>query len=334
MPDPLVSVVIPLYNAEEWIEATVRSVQQQTVERELLELIVVDNGSTDRGVELVRDLLSGSAPQYEVICLDSNCGPSFARNVGWRRSRAPWIQFLDSDDLLVADKIHQQLRVARTAPPEVAVVYSEWQFYSLDGEWAPQPPLIAPRILTDVVRELLTTGNFVATGSGLFRKTWLAKVGGYDQKCWLIEDVHLNLRLAMAGGSFLCAPVGRALFYYRRRGSSLSTRRVEFLKGCVRNLRLAQAYWFEKSWMTEDRRRFLLNSYEHLLHNLAELDTPDFGELLANVRSLSPGWVPRNRKMRFLTRLFGYRAAEHVAIWYRKVKARLGGIWRVPRSAL
>ena len=127
MTEPLVSVVIPLHNSEEWIAETIRSVQAQTIDPSLLELIVVDNGSSDRGPEIVQDLLQAGPLRYECHSLGRNQGPSAARNAGWRRSRAPWIQFLDSDDLLAPEKIAHQWNAAASAPPEIAVVYSEWR---------------------------------------------------------------------------------------------------------------------------------------------------------------------------------------------------------------
>jgi teichuronic acid biosynthesis glycosyltransferase TuaG len=322
MAEPLVSVVIPLYNAEEWIGETIRSVQSQTVEPWTLDVILVDNGSTDRGVEIACETLRESALEFQIVENGANRGPSFARNAGWLRSRAPWIQFLDSDDLLEPDKIESQLATAMSAEPDVAAVYSEWQSWEHDGrDWKPVSPLRAPVIGADSVLNLLEDRNFVHTGSQLFRSSWLKKVNGFDERWWLIEDVDLNMRLSMAGGKFASARAGRALFYYRRRGSSLSRRRLDFLGGCVRNLRLAESYWREIGLLTPDRVGFLLNAYESLLHNLAAVDDGAFEDLLRHVRDLSPGWLPRHPGMQLLSRLVGYRTAERVSMRYRQLKA-------------
>jgi glycosyltransferase involved in cell wall biosynthesis len=322
MAEPLVSVVIPLYNAGEWIGETIRSVQSQTVEPGTLDVILVDNGSTDRGVEIARQTLRESPVAFRIVENGANRGPSFARNAGWLGSRAPWIQFLDSDDLLTPDKIESQLSAALSAEPDVAAVYSEWQSWEHDGrDWKPMPPLRAPQIGADPVLNLLEDRNFVHTGSQLFRSSWLQKVNGFDERWWLIEDVDLNMRLSMAGGRFVSAPAGRALFYYRRRGSSLSRRRLDFLAGCVRNLRLAESHWRENGLLTPERAGFLLQSYESLLHNLASVDDGAFEDLLRHVRDLSPGWLPRQPGMQLLSRVVGYRRAERVSMRYRELKA-------------
>jgi len=329
MADPLVSVVIPLYNAEEWIGETIRSVQKQTVDPGNLDLIIVDNGSTDRSVECARTTLQEAPLEYRIVVMGENRGPGAARNAGWLSSRAPWIQFLDSDDLLVPDKISFQLTAAQASPADVASIYSEWQSYAHDGaEWKLTPPLRSPEIAADPVLNHLEDKNFVHTGSQLFRTSWLRKVQGFDERWWLIEDVDLNMRLAMAGGRFASVHAGRPLFYYRRRGASLSRRRrLEFLAGCVRNLRFAEDYWQEKSSLTPERVNFLLESYESLLHDLAPVDDNAFEELLRHVLVLSPAWLPRHRGMHLLSRFVGYRAAERASIRYRELKA----FWRNAR---
>ncbi len=321
MDEAFVSVVIPLHNSEHWITETIGSVLRQNVGPALVEIIVVDNGSTDRSMEIVRGLLSGTSVRHELVSLEKNHGPSYARNVGWRRSHSEWIQFLDSDDLLAASKTNHQLQVATASHQNVAVVYSEWQQYCFGREWAPSGPVFAPSLDGDVIQELLAPSNFIPTGSQLFRRSWLENIGGFDEKCWMIEDVHLSLRLAMAGGKFIFAPAGQALFYYRRRGtSSLSGgRRLDFLTGCVRNLRLAEEHWVRHKMMNEVRLQFLLDSYELLLHNLAALKTSEFEKLLNHVLSLSPKWLPRNPRMRIASKVLGYRLAECVAVRYRSL---------------
>jgi glycosyltransferase involved in cell wall biosynthesis len=325
MSNAAVSVVIPLYNSQEWIGETIGSVQQQRADAQSLEVIVVDSGSTDESAYAAHEALSSGRVPYRILTLDRNYGPSYARNVGWRYSSAPWIQFLDSDDLLLERKIEHQLLAAHNASPEVAVIYSEWQSYRLDHSWTPSPPLVAPNLDGDVIEKLLMTEHFIATGSDLIRRCWLEQVSGYDEDRHLIEDVHLRLRIAMAGGSFLKAHAGQALFYYRRRGpASLSGRRhAEFLKGCVLNLRLAEAHWTERNLLTRQKLDFLLRSYEPLLHQLAEVDSAEFDILLQHILTLAPRWLPGQTKMGLLSRLVGYRDAEQFAIAYRRLRRRL-----------
>src|SRR5882672_7407923 len=88
-----VGVIVPLYNARAWIRATLESVLRQTYPPENIELIVIDDGSSDDGAEIARRFLADRSVRG-VVSGGENAGVSAARNRGWRRSSAEWIQFL------------------------------------------------------------------------------------------------------------------------------------------------------------------------------------------------------------------------------------------------
>src|SRR4029077_18109690 len=102
---PLVSVVIPAYNAAEWVAETIESVLHQTYND--LEVIVVNDGSTDRTVDIAEEILRKGRFPYRIVDQE-NSGPSSSRNRGCRTARGTWIQFLDADDLLHPRKIEVQ----------------------------------------------------------------------------------------------------------------------------------------------------------------------------------------------------------------------------------
>lgn len=132
-----VSVVIPLYNGAHWVADAIRSVTAQTYPHELLEITVVDDGSTDGGADVAAAALKDTDIASRVI-RTTNGGPSRARNLGWQRSSGDWIQFLDADDLIVPQKIRLQAEAAEQMPREVAVIYSDWKATRLvEGEWMP-----------------------------------------------------------------------------------------------------------------------------------------------------------------------------------------------------
>src|SRR4051812_44698764 len=95
----LVSVIVPTYNSEKWICDTLDSLIAQTYPH--LELIVVDDGSKDNTLALVRDKLGKEfRNSWQIIEHGSNHGPSAARNTGLRAASGSWVQFLDSDDFI------------------------------------------------------------------------------------------------------------------------------------------------------------------------------------------------------------------------------------------
>lgn len=105
---PLVSVVMPVYNVENYIEDSIKSVLRQTYKQ--LELIVVDDGSKDNSINKAKRLLETSGIRYEIIS-QKNSGQGAARNAGLKVSNGEWVIFLDSDDMLSDNGIEHMVSV-------------------------------------------------------------------------------------------------------------------------------------------------------------------------------------------------------------------------------
>jgi glycosyltransferase involved in cell wall biosynthesis len=117
---PLVSILIPAYNAERWIGDAIRSALQQTWSRK--EVIVVDDGSRDRTVEFARRFVS---PEVQVVTVP-NAGAAAARNHAYSLSQGDYIQWLDADDILAADKLEKQLLALRESDGSRMLLSSAW----------------------------------------------------------------------------------------------------------------------------------------------------------------------------------------------------------------
>lgn len=102
---PLVSIVMATYNSSLTVVDSIQSVLQQSITD--FELLVIDNGSTDNTIELVRNIILHDSRVKLLLCLDK--GASFARNCGIEKSTGEYIAFLDSDDLWKTDKLERQL---------------------------------------------------------------------------------------------------------------------------------------------------------------------------------------------------------------------------------
>ena len=121
---PLVSILVPSYNAQEWIAETIQSALAQTWLR--TEIIVVDDGSTDATLDIARQFES---PKLKVI-QQENSGSCCARNRALRESQGDYIQWLDADDLLASYKIERQITVAEElADPEVLFASAWGKFH-------------------------------------------------------------------------------------------------------------------------------------------------------------------------------------------------------------
>lgn len=120
------SIVTPLFNKAGYIAETIESVRRQTVPD--WEMIVVDNCSTDGGLQIARDL---AAPDARIRCIESSegCGPGAARNRGIDLASGDWVLFLDADDLLAPGYLEEQMEAARCFP-EATVVAGCWQEFT------------------------------------------------------------------------------------------------------------------------------------------------------------------------------------------------------------
>lgn len=320
--DSLISVVIPVYNAQSWIVETIESVLAQTYPHNLLELIIVDDGSTDSSVDLAETRLQGERVLWQVKRIE-NGGPSRARNIGWRVGNGQWVQFLDADDVLAPTKIMKQMNIASSCSMEYAVLYSPWQrLLNKSGEWVNESIKRSPQVAGDPVLELLKSENFLQLGSIIIRRDWLDRVGGFDERYHLIEDVHLLLRIAMMNGQFYKVDSPSPLFYYRQVADSLSQRNTSaFVEGCMRNAQLAEDYWRDHEMMTKERQETVTVVYLQAARYYADRDKARFEQLVQKLEAIQPNYVPPGpRHLRQLSRLIGYRKAEQVAIRWRNFK--------------
>lgn len=120
---PLVSILIPAYNAQAWVAESIRSALQQTWPRK--EVIVVDDGSRDRTAEIATKFASS---EVKVVVKD-NEGAAATRNYAYRLSQGDYIQWLDADDLLTPNKIQRQLAALRDVDDNRVLLSSSWAHF-------------------------------------------------------------------------------------------------------------------------------------------------------------------------------------------------------------
>jgi glycosyltransferase involved in cell wall biosynthesis len=330
MPRPSVSVVIPLYNAQSWIGATLESVLHQTYPCDKIEVLVVDDGSRDDGVGVARRVLADRATRGSVST-QPNAGVSAARNKGWQLASADWIQFLDADDLLAPSKLELQMEFASRQPADVAVVYSAWSVLkSIDGQWRPSGPLVDHDIDDDdTVVRILKDGRFGYVGPALIRRSFLELVGGFDESMSLGEDFDLMLRIAMSGGRFRKAPSAEATFLQRETPGSLWQRAGGNARSVARLTRVsrkAEMFLRRQSahGLPAEARGALVARYSFGLDVLLERDVDTFWETNVwihglGVESRSMGTA----KLKLASNLVGYETAQRIRRWYLKAKRRV-----------
>ncbi|HWP40292.1 MAG TPA: glycosyltransferase family A protein, partial [Tepidisphaeraceae bacterium] len=177
----LVSVIIPCFNCARFVGEAIRSALNQTYEP--LEVIVVDDGSTDDSRQIIRSF--GNRIRWE---FQANHGACAARNRGLELSRGEFIQFLDADDLLHADKLRRQVCEVRH---ERVVAFGPWLMFS--GA-SPSPPYRADRrciVSEDNLVLQYLRGKFITSHSLLWPREILLSIGGWDRSIVANQDGDL-----------------------------------------------------------------------------------------------------------------------------------------------
>jgi glycosyltransferase involved in cell wall biosynthesis len=213
---PLVSVIVPAYNAESTILETIASVQQQTFTD--FELIVIDDGSSDRTLELLHSVTDTRL----LIFSYENGGVCVARNRGISHATGEFIAFLDADDLWTPDKLEAQL-AALQQHPEAGVAYSWTCNMGEKGELLhPVTPVYDGNVHAN-----LLVWNFLSNGSNpLIRSQAIKSIGDFDSTFPYCADWDYWLRLA-AHWHFVA--VSEIQVFYRRSSGSM-TSKVETIK--------------------------------------------------------------------------------------------------------
>jgi glycosyltransferase involved in cell wall biosynthesis len=217
---PLVSVIVPAYNAESTLSATLESVLSQTHRR--IEVIVVDDGSQD-ATGMIARRLAETDPRLRVLS-QPNSGVARARNHALSRCSGDFIAWIDADDIWHPTKLARQLDIFRKSRRPLSFVYSGYRLINEDD-------LILPNIrpLTDVSGDTLClqiASNFFSNTSSLIvPRAVIQAIGGHEPRLrdWKIEgaeDFLLQLQLAMSGPAGCCRS---ALVGYRMHGRNMSS---------------------------------------------------------------------------------------------------------------
>ena len=198
-----ISAVVCNFNGEDYLDACLSALQAST--DALDEVVVVDNGSTDRS----RELLAVRFPDVRVVSLDENRGPCVARNVGMREARNRWVLAVDNDAVLQPDTV-ARLRSALEADQDAvlaqprSVVDREPDCVHYDGAHFHYAGLYSLRNFFRPVAEAEGEGTVEVDGfvsiCGLLDRDVMRQLDGYDERLFILfEDFDLSLRMRLAG---------------------------------------------------------------------------------------------------------------------------------------
>ena len=217
-PPPLVSVVVAAYQAEATLPATIASVLDQTHER--LELLVVDDGSTD-GTPSVIDAAAAADARVVPVSYGGNRGRSAARNEGIARASGDWLAFVDADDLLARDRLEAMLGAAAAEPGCQLVFDDRWGFtVAADGAVTMEHRFPARHTWRTGGSERVDPARHFTDRFGhmdlMVRRTLLERTGAtFPEELEIGEDLAFYLTLLFASPPPRAVRLARGSYYYR-----------------------------------------------------------------------------------------------------------------------
>jgi glycosyltransferase involved in cell wall biosynthesis len=211
---PLVSILIPAYNAGEWLPDTLRSAVGQTWDRK--EIIVVDDGSRDQTLAIARRFESDCVKVFT----QKNQGAAATRNKAFSLSQGDYIQWLDADDLIAPDKITRQMEALSDSPNKLTLLSGSWGRFMYRYDRAKFVPTALWSDLSPVEWLIRKMGQniYMQTASWLVSRELTEAAGGWDTRLLGDDDGEYFCRVLLASDGVRFVP--EAKVYYRASGSS------------------------------------------------------------------------------------------------------------------
>jgi glycosyltransferase involved in cell wall biosynthesis len=211
---PLVSILIPAYNAGEWLADTLRSAIAQTWERK--EIIVVDDGSSDETLPIARQFESDSVRVFT----QKNQGAAAARNQALLLSKGDYIQWLDADDILAADKVEQQLAAMREVDSKRILLSSAWAYFNYRTHRARFVPTSLWQDLSPVEWLLRKMGEnlHMQTATWLTSRDLAEAAGPWDTRLLSDDDGEYYCRVLLASQGTRFVPESKVFYRITQAG--------------------------------------------------------------------------------------------------------------------
>jgi glycosyltransferase involved in cell wall biosynthesis len=307
MTPPLVSIIIPCYNAGRWLAATLESALGQSYPH--CEIIVVDDGSTDDSLKVARSFSARGL----LVFSQANAGQCAACNHAFRQAKGSFIKYLDADDLLSPDAVAIQV-AALVTRPSGRLAYGEWARFHrgpTEAVFQPRPGWHDSDSPADWICETWRdTEPMYQCALWLIPRDLITRAGGWDERLSLINDFEFFTRLVLASSGIVHTP-GARLYYRSGLPGSLSQRTS---RRAVESAWLSTSASVRALLATEDSTRTrrvsadMLQAFVFAYYPVA----PDLMDLaLAEVDRLggSTRQPQGGRLFHLFRRLFGWRTA-------------------------
>lgn len=284
--NPLVSIVMPCYNAAQWLSEAVESCLSQTYES--IEIIIIDDGSTDSSFDIIQSYATNYPSQVRFAKYE-NSGASAARNRGYALARGKYIKFLDADDTILPSTIAGEIATlgGRT---DVIASCPWWSLEWTGQEWHrhyPQPYQLQDRLASE-----LRYGDFIPGQALLWPSEILRKLGGWDETRCPNDDGDLRLRALLAGYPIVLSELGGFQWRHHSATSLSRTQSDQALASIIRVFEKVEA-----NLLSTNRLELYKLDLARTFHRLASSIMP-YNELFGDVA------------LSHAKRLGGYRSVE------------------------
>jgi glycosyltransferase involved in cell wall biosynthesis len=317
MTPPLVSILIPAFNSQQWIAETIRSALAQTWPRK--EIVVVDDGSSDGTLQIARRFAS---PTLQVVT-QPNQGAAAARNMAFAQCQGDYIQWLDADDLLAPDKIERQLAARKPSQ-----LYScAWgRFLKHPGKTRFTPtPLWYDLSPVDWMLKKMEHGVYMQTTAWLVGRELTQAAGPWDTRLCVDDDGEYFTRIILASHGVHFVPEARS--YYRATGSG-SLSQIGFSRGKMESQLLSLEWNIARLRAVEESERVRSACIAYLQKYLVYFD-PENPDLIQRAQQLAESLggklsPPRlSWKYAWIQAVLGWRAAKKAQFHCSKVRGSI-----------
>lgn len=310
-----VSVIIPVYNREVLLSRAIESALSDGLED--LEVIVVDDGSTDDSAPIAR-----SFGRRVRVFSQNNAGSSAARNRGLAEVRGRYVRTLDSDDWLLPGVTRVQVEKLEGTGADVC--YGDWREASETEFGFQASKLRSLGVMTDPVATLLG-GEWCPPFCYLFRREVLQAAGGWPRDVSLkyTEDLALNVKVALRGSRFVHVGIDIGRYYHHKGLRDSRSSLVGWCNAARAIYTDAIATLDRESGWTSPRRIAVAESLLRLAKVYFGLDRAGFRECIALISRVAPDFRPAGRIYSLLVTLFGYQIVESILEIRRRLRRRV-----------
>jgi len=328
VPRPLVSILIPAFNAEEWISDTLSSAIAQTWERK--EIIVVDDGSSDQTLTVARRFES----QGVRVVPQKNQGAAAARNTALSLSHGDYIQWLDADDLLAPDKIARQMEIVgqcRSKRTLLSSAFGKFMYRWYRADFVPTA-LWSDLSPTEWLLRKMGDNLYMQTATWLVSRELTEAAGPWDTRLLSDDDGEYFCRVLLASDGVRFVPEAKT--YYRAPGAAFGGS----LSHIGRSDKKIRAHWLSMQLhigylrSLEDSARVRAACVNYLQRSLIYFYREDTGIVEQAVRMAKELGgrltVPYlSWKYSWVKVAFGWSVAKHIAASSRKIRWSSQKLW-------